>query len=192
MTITIASGEAAPRVKPLPAPYPPELQAVFDGIMPPGVPPLRLFTTLARSPRVWDRFRAGSLLDRGPVSLRHREIVIDRTCARCGCAYEWGVHAAFFAERARLDAEQLDATVRRGPDDSVWAPDERLLIRLVDELHDSATISDALWQALAQTFSVDQILEFIALVGFYHTVSFFANGLKLPPEAYGVPLPGNR
>jgi hypothetical protein len=39
-----------------------------------------------RAPRIWERFRAGSLLDRGPVSLRHREIVIDRTCARCGTA----------------------------------------------------------------------------------------------------------
>jgi hypothetical protein len=70
--------------------------------MPPGVPPLLLFTTLARVPRIYDRFRAASLLDRGPVSLRYREIVIDRTCARCGCAYEWGVHVALFAQRVAL------------------------------------------------------------------------------------------
>jgi hypothetical protein len=95
----------AARVEPVSAPYPPELQKVFDAIMPPGVPPLALFTTLARVPRIWDRFRAGSLLDRGPVSLRHREIVIDRTCARCDCAYEWGVHVAFFGNGRRLPAE---------------------------------------------------------------------------------------
>src|SRR5947209_9003170 len=64
---------AAPRVEPVAPPYPPELQKVFDSIMPPGVPPLALFTTLARVPRIWERFRAGSLLDRGPVSLRHRD-----------------------------------------------------------------------------------------------------------------------
>jgi alkylhydroperoxidase family enzyme len=121
--------------------------------MPPGVPPLGLFTTLARVPRVWDRFRAGSLLDRGPISLRHREIIIDRTCARCGCAYEWGVHGC---------------------------------VRLSDELHDSAHISEELWHALAAAFSSDQILELIALAGFYHTVSFFANGLRLPLEPYAV------
>jgi hypothetical protein len=50
-------------------------------------------------------FRAGSLLDRGPGSLRHREIVIDRTRVRCGCAYEWGVHVALFAQRVALTAE---------------------------------------------------------------------------------------
>jgi alkylhydroperoxidase family enzyme len=180
---------AAPRVDPRPAPYPPELQAVFDHVMSPGVSPLVLFTTLSRVPRIWDRFRAGSLLDRGPVSIRHREIVIDRTCARCGCAYEWGVHVAFFADRAALTPEQVRATWRRDADDPAWSDDERLLIQLVDELHDSANISEELWKALAATFSIDQILELIALVGFYHTVPFFANGLRLAPESYGAPPP---
>ncbi len=177
------------RIEPLQPPFPPELQKVFDSIMPPGVPPLTLFTTLARVPRIWDRFRAGSLLDRGPVSLRHREIVIDRTCARCGCAYEWGVHVAFFAQRAALTEAEVRATVQGDSGHPTWSAEERLLIQMVDELHDSATISDALWDGLAATFSVEQILELIGLVGFYHTVSFFANGLKLPPEVRAVPFP---
>lgn len=177
------------RVDPVSPPYSPELQAVFDRIMPSGVPPLTLFTTLARVPRVYDRFRAGSLLDRGPVSMRHREIVIDRTCARCGCAYEWGVHVAFFSRRVELSPEQLRATVLGKADDPAWVHEERHLIQLVDELHDSAGISDELWTKLLAAFSVEQILELIALVGFYHTVSFFANGLRLPPESYAAPYP---
>ena len=179
----------ATRVEPVQPPFPPELQAVFDRIMPPGVPPLQLFTTLARVPRIYERFRAGSLLDRGPLSLRHREIVIDRACARCGCAYEWGVHVAFFAERVALTPEQIRATVHGTPADPAWSDEEKLLIRAVDELHDSFRISDELWAALADTFSVEQIFELIALVGFYHTVSFFANGLRLAPEPFGVPFP---
>jgi alkylhydroperoxidase family enzyme len=178
-----------PRVEPVAPPYPAELQAVFDRIMPPGVLPLRLFTTLARVPRIYERFRAGSLLDRWPVSLRHREIVIDRTCARCRCAYEWGVHVAFFAQRVGLTADQVRATQQGNGDDPVWSAEERLLIRLVDELHDTSTISDGLWRELAAAFSVEQIFELIALVGFYHTVSFFANGLKLAPEPFAAPLP---
>jgi hypothetical protein len=93
--------DAACRVEPVQPPFPPELQAVFDRIMPPGVPPLQLFTTLARVPRIYERFRAGSLLDRGPLSLRHREIVIDRTCARCGCPYEWGSTSPSSASASR-------------------------------------------------------------------------------------------
>src|SRR5512138_1846242 len=133
------------RVEPVRPPFSPELQAIFDKIMPSGVPPLTLFTTLARVPRIYERFRAGSLLDRGPISLRQREIVIDRTCARCGCAYEWGVHVAFFAERVGLTADQQRATVQGASNDPAWSDEERLLIRLVDELHDGAEISDELW-----------------------------------------------
>jgi hypothetical protein len=167
----------------------PELQAFFDRIMPPGVPPLALFTTLARVPRIWDRFRAGSLLERGPLSLRYREIVIDRTCARCGCNYEWGVHVASFGARVALTPEQQHATVHGDANSAVWSEEERLLVRIVDELHDAANISDELWDALAAAFSVEQIFEMIALVGFYHTVSFFSNGLRLAPESFGVPFP---
>src|SRR5256885_16514002 len=140
------------RVDPVSPPYSPELQTVSVRSMPPGTAPLALFTTLARVPRVYHRFRAGSLLDRGPISLRHREIVIDRTCARCGCAYEWGVHIAFFQQRAALTPEQVRATVHGNADDPAWNAEERLLIRLVDELHDSASVSEELWNALAATF----------------------------------------
>lgn len=111
---------AVPRVGPVVPPYGPEPQAVFDEMMPPGVPPLSLFTTLARVPRVYDQFRVGSLLDRGPVLLRPREIVIDRTCARCGCAYEWRVHVAFFAERVGFTPEQIRAKARADGNDSGW------------------------------------------------------------------------
>jgi len=181
--------DAVPRVDPVAPPYSPELQAVFDKIMPPGVPPLSLFTTLVRVPRVYDRFRAGGLLDRGPVPMRSREIVIDRTCARCGCSYEWGVHVAFFGERVKLTPEQQRATVHGDANNPVWNDEERLLIRLVDELHDTADVSEPLWQALAGTFTIEQVFELIALVGFYHTVSFFSNSLRLRAEPFAAQLP---
>lgn len=37
-------------------------------------------------------------------------------------------------------------------------------------------------------FSDEQILELIMLAGFYHTVAYLTNGLKLPLEAYGARL----
>ena len=69
-----------PRIAPLEPPYEPEIQGQFDRIMR-GAPPLMLFRVVASSARAWEKFRAGSLLDRGPLTLREREIVIDRTCA---------------------------------------------------------------------------------------------------------------
>ncbi len=70
-----------------------------------GAAPLMLFRVVAGNARAWDKFRATSLLDGGPLSLREREIVIDRTCALTGCEYEWGVHVADFCQRRRPDRE---------------------------------------------------------------------------------------
>lgn len=181
-----------PRIDPVTPPYPPDLQAALDQLMLSGVPPSALLTTLARVPRIWDRFRAGSLLDGGPLSLRDREIVIIRTSARCRCAYEWGTHVAIFARRAGLTPEQVHAIVVGNADDAVWSDEDQLLIRLADELHDTASISNLLWKALVTSFSVEQIFELIALVGFYHTASFFANGLRLGAEPYPLWPPASK
>jgi hypothetical protein len=68
------------RIAPLEPPYATDIQQQFDRIMR-GAAPLMLFRVIAGHSRAWEKFRAGSLLDRGPLSLREREIVIDRTCA---------------------------------------------------------------------------------------------------------------
>src|SRR3546814_17206231 len=83
-----------------------------------GADPLVLFTTLATNERAWSKFTGGSLLDKAsPLSPRQRELVIDRTTAKCGCEYEWGVHVAAFASHVGIDAEQVRALVHGGPDD---------------------------------------------------------------------------
>src|SRR5258708_29552180 len=97
----------SPRIAAAEPPFAPDIKDALDRIMPPGVLPLTLFTTVARSPRVFGRMMAGGLLGKGSVTLREREIMIDRTCARCGSEYEWGVHVAMFGEKAGLTAEQL-------------------------------------------------------------------------------------
>src|ERR1700744_698143 len=115
------------RIAPLQPPYAPDIQEQFDRIMR-GAPPLMLFRVMAGNARAWDKFRAGSLLDRGPLSLREREIVIDRTCALTGCEYEWGVHVTTFAEAAYLTAEQIRATVQEGAAAPCWSESEQALI----------------------------------------------------------------
>jgi alkylhydroperoxidase family enzyme len=178
-----------PRITPAEPPYEPEIAAALERIMPPGVPPLVLFRSLARSPRVFAKLFAGGLLDKGPLSLRQREIVIDRTTARLGCEYEWGVHVAFFAERVGFTLEHIAATVAGDGDAACWAPDEHALISLVDDLVDRRTIGGRTWTALAAHFDETQILEAVALVGYYHTISFLCRGLDLPLESYAARFP---
>jgi alkylhydroperoxidase family enzyme len=176
------------RIAPLQPPYEPEIQGQFDRIMR-GAPPLGLFRVVAGSARAWEKFRAGSLLDKGPLSLREREIVIDRTCALTGCEYEWGVHVATFAAAAHLTDEQVCATVLGGPDAPCWSAGEQALIAAVDALHRRATMSDAEFAALSAHYDEAQIFEIILLCGFYRTVSYLANGLDLPLEEKAARFP---
>lgn len=171
-----------PRISPLDPPYEPELAAELARFMPPGIPPLRLFRTLAHNPRVLHKFRMGSLLDRGSIDRRDREIVILRTCARCGSEYEWGVHVAVFAERCGLTQAQVAALLHPGTEDARWSLRDRLLVRLADELHDLASISEPLWVELAHHFRADQLIELLVVAGFYHTVSFVTNALQIELE----------
>jgi len=142
------------RVAPLNPPYTPDIQAAFDAIMPAGVDPLVLFRTLAVNARVYERFRAGGLLDRGLLTLRQREIVIDRTCALNDCEYEWGVHIAFFAAKVKFTPEQIAATVRGT--NAEWKEDERVLLDVCEELDATRSISDDLWARLTLHFSSAQ------------------------------------
>ena len=176
------------RMTPLQPPYAPEIQEQFDRIMR-GAPPLLLFRVMAGHARAWEKFRAGSLLDRGPLSLREREIVINRTCARTGCEYEWGVHVATFAAAAHLTDEQVRATVLGKADAPCWPAAEQALISAVDALHDRATLSDAEYAALSAYYDEAKILEVLLLCGFYRTVSYLANGLALPLEAKAARFP---
>lgn len=109
--------------------------------MPPGVEPLVLFRTMAKSPRFFQKMFAGGLLDKGPLSLRQREIVIDRTTARLGCEYEWGVHIAFFADKVDFGAPEIAATVHGDADASRWSKEEQALIAIVDDLVDRRTVA---------------------------------------------------
>jgi alkylhydroperoxidase family enzyme len=176
------------RIAPLEPPYDQEIAQQFDAIMR-GAPPLMLFRVIAGHARAWEKFRAGSLLDRGPLTLREREIVIDRTCARTGCEYEWGVHVATFAEAAHLTDEQVRATVLEGADAPCWSESEQALIAAVDALHIRATLDDAEFKALSAHYDDAKILEVLLLCGFYRTVSYLANGLAFPLEANAARFP---
>lgn len=178
-----------PRIAPAEAPYPPAIATELERIMPKGIEPLLLFRTMARSPRVFGKMFAGGLLDRGSLSLRQREVVIDRTTARLGCEYEWGVHVALFADHVALDADQIAALVHGPADAACWAPEEQALLAAVDDLVDHRTIATTTWTSLAAHFDEAQILETIALVGYYHTISFLCRGLELPLETYAARFP---
>lgn len=172
------------RIQPLSEPYAPEIAEALKAMMPPGIPPIHLFRTFAKNPRIMQKIMGGNLLDKGSLSLRQREIVIDRVCALCGSEYEWGVHVAFFAQKVGLNKEQIQSLTFGNTNDPVWEESEKALIQMSDELHQSQKISDALWQEIRKHYSEEQVMELLALNGFYRTISYFTNALQIELEAF--------
>lgn len=178
------------RIPALEAPFSAEAEPVLASMMPPGVAPIALFRTFARNlpmtsaMRGWGGYELSGNLS---LTMRDREIVIDRTCARCGCEYEWGVHVAFFADRVGITPAQLRSLTNGTPGDACWIePRETLLIEAVDSLHDSSDIPDDLWTRLTAVFDQPQLVDLVMLTGWYHAISFAALALRVEPEA-GTP-----
>jgi 4-carboxymuconolactone decarboxylase len=183
----------APRIAPLEPPYPPDVEEMLRKWMPPDaeLEPLRLFRTLAVHSSLAARMRplGAAILGHGLLEPHDRELMIHRTCARCGAEYEWGVHAAFFGARVGLTAEQLAASVTGSPDDPVWSDRERAVVALADELRDSSDVSDATYAALAHHFTTQQILELVVTSGWYHTISFVLRAARVQPEPWAARFP---
>ena len=179
-----------PRIAPLTPPYPPDLQALLTKMTPPGAPEiLALFRVLAHNPKLAERMTGwgGYLLGRNAtLSLRDREVVINRTCALCGAEYEWGVHVAAFARAAGF-TEAENATIASVTGDPAALPQrDRLLVRFADELHASSNVSDALWTELTDHWTAPQLIELLTLAGWYHAISYVCNAARMPLEKWGA------
>jgi len=182
------------RIEPVQPPYEPEVGAALQAMMPRNSPvePLKLFRTLARHRPLaaamtsLGRFVLGRELS---LDLHDRELVIHRVCARCACKYEWAVHAISYGARAGLSPEQLAATVTADADAAVWSARDGLLVRLVDELHDTASVSDELWSELEQHWTEPQRLELLLIAGWYHAIAFIANGARVEHESWAPRFP---
>jgi alkylhydroperoxidase family enzyme len=183
-----------PRIAPLEPPFSDEVATELGRWMPKGspIPPLALFRTLAQHlPLAQAMLPLGKYLlgRQATLPVREREIVIQRVCARLGCEYEWGVHATVFGATAGIDEKTMKATVLGRPDDKAWKGTDELLVRLVDELHLGAVITESLWDELAASFTDAQLLEILVLAGWYHVIAFVANGAGVTRESWAARFP---
>ncbi len=176
-------------LRPVEPPYSTEVERLLGKLMPPGtgLEPLALFRVLALNPELASRAHplASGLLVKGSLPARDREIVICRTTARAGAEYEWGVHAVFFGPRVGLDEATLDALALDGP----FLPADQLLVDVVDELQDTATVTGSSWSALQDRYDDAQLIELVLLNGWYRTLSTLINATGLPLEPWARRFP---
>lgn len=178
-----------PRIEPLEPPYDAKQTEALERLG----PPISLFRVLARRPDLargvsgWGRYY---LSTQSALTLRQRELVIDRVVARCGADYEWGVHIAVFAEKVGLTAAQVRSLADGASDDPCWSdPSDRALLFAVDQLHDTHDLDDASWSELVEAVGEDGALDVLLLAGWYHAISYAVRALRLPMEP-GTPTLG--
>ncbi len=185
-----------PRIPPLEPPFEADVEHLLGKMMPRNspIPPLALFRLLARNKPLAEAMQGLGSYFLGKkanpdeaLASRDRELVIDRVCARCGCEYEWGVHATVYGARMGLSEPQIAATA--APDPAEFGGRDRLLLALVDALHDTAQVPDSLWAGAALHWSESQLLEILVLSGWYHAISYVANAARVPLEPWAARFP---
>jgi len=171
------------RMEPLAPPYPAEVQALLDRLPADWGPPFVHYRILARDPRLLAAYLQGfAYINPSHLTVRQREVFLMRVTGRCRNAFEWCLRVHYFAEAASMSETQIDSTVHGDAQDSCWTSNDRLLIRLADELHDNATVSDELWADLRSELTEDALLQLILMAGHYRTNAYLALGLQLPVD----------
>lgn len=171
-----------------PPPYEPEVAAAVQSTAFKGLSPLNLRLALANHSKLGPAFQAMAhvVLFKCALPERDREIAVIRTGALTRSEYEWGMHVSIYAGKCGLDAAQVGELTRTGNwsdlSEAMWTDKERLIVRMVDELHRHSTVSDATWQSLCAGWPQDQVIELIFASSFYHMAAFFLNSAAVPLE----------
>ena len=154
---------------------------------------LNVFGTIAQHPKLMKRWLvfANHVLLKSTIPGRDRELAILRSGWRCNAPYEWGQHVVI-GRREGITDEEI-ARIGAGPDAPGWSRHDAAILRAVDELHDTSTISDATWATLIETYDQQQCMDLVFAIGQYHLVSFALNAFGVERDdgldAKQVPFP---
>lgn len=113
-------------------------------------------------------------------SMRIREIAVLRLSHLSNSEYEWFQHVEI-GKRAGLTDADIEAIKAGKPADD-WEEIDGLVMKAVDELETSNTISDALWEKLTSHFDRDQMFELLFVIGAYKMTAWILNAMKIPVE----------
>ncbi|MGH9305121.1 MAG: carboxymuconolactone decarboxylase family protein, partial [Acidimicrobiales bacterium] len=163
-----------PRIPPLPAEE--RVGAARELLDASFSPDANIFTTLVRHPGLFRRWLSfGGKLLNGKLPGRDRELLILRTSVLCSAEYEWAQHVPM-ATRAGVTGAEIEK-LRCNLDPGEWAAADALLLKVADELHGDWRISTPTWEALAERYSTEQLIEVAYVVGHYHLLAGVLNSL---------------
>jgi 4-carboxymuconolactone decarboxylase len=147
-----------------------------------------VYRTFARHPKLYvpRQILSEYIRTKSTLSPRVREMLILRIGWRCRSAYEWAAHAPA-GRRAGLTDDQIRMLAADGYDG--WSSADGAIVRAVDELFTTDTITDATWKELDDQFDERQLLDVLITTGGYRMVSMALNTFGVPAEPNSEPFP---
>lgn len=115
------------------------------------------------------------------LSRRDRELGILRIGVLRGSEYEFVQHRDFNLADGPLGREEIERVVV-GPDAEGWGAHDAAVLRAVDEMNEESFIGDTTWATLAASWSEEQLMDFIVLIGRYWMVATMLNSLGVQLE----------
>jgi 4-carboxymuconolactone decarboxylase len=140
-----------------------------------GADAIAIKRTWARYPKLAEQQRIGSqyVMYHTKLNPRYREILILRTGWNCQAEYEWAQH---MGKVGRGREKRLDPLkIAEGPNASGWAPFEIVLLNAADDLYRDSIVSDWTWDALAERFDSNMIMEALFSASNYRMISMACN-----------------
>ena len=108
---------------------------------------------------------------------RDRELLVLRVAWLRKAPYEWAQHVAIAQNCGVSDEEIL--RVGQGESAVQWTPKDKLLMTAVDELFDSACLSDTTWGGLGEFYNEQELMEVVVTVGAYDLMAMAFNSFGL-------------
>lgn len=133
-----------------------------------GNPVLRTFAHHPHLADVFSQFNI-HLLSTNTLPVQQRQIAILRTAWLTRAVYMWSSHLNTSLRCGLSDA--MFEPVKNGPDDPWFSPFERQVMLATDEVVHNHVLSEATWNALAQEWNSQQMLDFLFTVGCYVTTA---------------------
>jgi len=143
--------------------------------------------TMVKHPALFRaQMELGTVLFKGLISPRERELAVLRIGWLAGAPYEWGEHVKI-SQRYGVTLEEI-ARVQQGSAAPGWSEHDAAILRGVEELLSDFAMSDATWDILARTWDEAQMLEYPSMVGQYVVTAFIQNSVRnrLAPENPGL------
>jgi 4-carboxymuconolactone decarboxylase len=120
------------------------------------------------------------LMSKSLLPPRNRETLILRTLVLCDESYEKDHHVRIARTLGMPEAEVEAVLAGRA---AALGPFDRTLVKAAEELVNDRCLSQAVWDALAATYNVEQMIEVVFVVGAFTMLSMATNSFGMPLDA---------